>query len=168
MAEAFDAIPQVGVAVVTLGYPRATVKHALNGFGFLAPRVEKQRVLGTLFMTSIFPSLSQAPAGHVILRCLVGGAHDPEAAKLDDAALVEIARAGLEASVGTTGAPVFTHVVRWPRAIPQYVVGHAGRVATIEERGARMGLYATGAALRGVGVNDVVREAKALVERLGA
>jgi hypothetical protein len=47
-------------------------------------------------------------------------------------------------------------------------VGHAGRVACIEERGARIGLYATGASLRGVGVNDVVREAKALVARLPA
>jgi len=68
--------------------------------------------------------------------------------------------------VGASGTPAFTHVVRWPRAIPQYVVGHAGRVTTIEERGARIGLYATGASLRGVGVNDVVREAKALVARL--
>jgi hypothetical protein len=31
-----------------------------------------------------------------------------------------------------------------------------------------MGLYATGAALRGVGVNDVVREAALLVARMPA
>jgi len=168
MAEAFDAIPQVGVAAVSLGYPRAAVKHALDGFGYLAPRIEQQRVLGTLFMTSIFPSLEQAPAGHVVLRCMIGGAHDPEALKLDDAALVAVAAEGLRATVGATGAPAFSHVMRWPRAIPQYTVGHAGRVATVEERGARLGLHATGASLRGVGVNDVVREAKALVARVGA
>jgi oxygen-dependent protoporphyrinogen oxidase len=168
MAEAFDAIPQVGVVAVTLGYPRAAVKHPLVGFGFLAPRIEHERILGTLFMTSIFPSQSQAPPDHVALRVLIGGAHDPAALDLDDAALVEIARVGLHALVGADGAPAFTHVVRWPLAIPQYVTGHAGRVATVEERGARMGLYATGASMRGVGVNDVVREAKALVARLGA
>lgn len=168
MAEAFDAIPQIGVAAVTLGYPRAAVKHALDGFGFLAPRLEKQRLLGTLFMTSIFPSLHQAPSGHVALRCMIGGAHDPEAAELPDAELITIARDGLRATVGAAGEPAYTHVARWKKAIPQYLVGHAGRVSTIEERGARMGLYATGSSLRGVGVNDVVREAKALVARLRA
>jgi oxygen-dependent protoporphyrinogen oxidase len=168
IAEAFEGIPLASIAAVALGYRRADVRHKLDAFGFLAPRAEKQRVLGVIFMTSTFPGLRQAPADHVVLRCLIGGAHDAEAATLAEDALVGIATGGLKAMMGLDAAPVFQHVARWPRAIPQYVVGHAGRVATIEERGARIGLYATGASLRGVGVNDVVREAKALVARLGA
>jgi oxygen-dependent protoporphyrinogen oxidase len=168
IAEAYRAIPQIGIVAVALGYRRADVPHPLDGFGFLVPRRERQRLLGVIFMTSTFPSLHQAPDAHVVLRCLIGGAHDPEAATLPEPELLAIAQEGLRGALGIAAAPVFSHVARWERAIPQYLVGHAERVATIETRGAAIGLYATGASLRGVGVNDVVREAKALVARLPA
>ncbi len=166
MADAYAAIPVNSMAAISLGYPRAQVAHALDGFGFLVPRVEKQRLLGALWMTSTFPEAAIAPREHVMLRCMVGGSLDPEAAQLPDAELLTVARDGLRAILNVTAEPAFTHVVRWKRAIAQYVVGHAGRVATIEERGEPMGLYSTGAALRGVGVNDVIREGKALAARM--
>jgi oxygen-dependent protoporphyrinogen oxidase len=168
VAEAFGAIPQACMVAVALGYRRSDVPHKLDGFGFLAPRLTKLRVLGTIFLTSVFPDLGVAPADHVVLRCMIGGTSDPDAAALSDDALVQVARDGLRTAMGLAAEPVFRHVARWARAIPQYVVGHAGRVACIEERGERIGLYATGASLRGVGVIDVVREAKALVARLPA
>jgi len=43
------------------------------------------------------------------------------------------------------------HVVRWPRAIPQYELGHLERVARIErELDALPGLFMAGNALHGV------------------
>jgi oxygen-dependent protoporphyrinogen oxidase len=166
LADAYGAIPTCGIASVSLGYARPEVAHPLDGFGFLVPRVEGVRLLGALFVTSTFPSLPQAPAGQVLIRCMIGGAHDPQAADLDDQALVEVAREGLSHALGLGATPRFTHVVRWRRGIAQYLIGHRQRVATIEQRGAQLGLYATGAALRGVGVHDVVRDANAVVERL--
>jgi oxygen-dependent protoporphyrinogen oxidase len=62
--------------------------------------------------------------------------------------------------------PVFTHVLTWPRAIAQYTLGHAGRVATVEGRGEPMGLHLVGGALRGVGVNDVIKDAKTVAARI--
>jgi oxygen-dependent protoporphyrinogen oxidase len=168
MADAYAAIPVNSITAVSLGYPRARVTRPLDGFGFLVPRMEGQRLLGVLWMTSFFPEAAQAPRDHVLLRCLIGGTHDPGAAQLADEALVTSARDGLRATMGIDGEPEFTHVVRWKRGIAQYVVGHAGRVATIEERGLAIGISSTGAALHGVGVNDVIRDAKALAQRIPA
>jgi oxygen-dependent protoporphyrinogen oxidase len=48
-----------------------------------------------------------------------------------------------------------------PRGIPQYEVGHAGRLRAIEERLRSLeGLHLTGNAYRGVAVPDVVADAR--------
>jgi oxygen-dependent protoporphyrinogen oxidase len=101
-----------------------------------------------------------------MLRCLFGGTTDPEAVRLGDAELVALSLRELESAVGLLEPPIFQHVLKWPRAIAQYVVGHAARLARIEARGEPRGLYVAGAALRGVGVNDVIRDAGAVAERL--
>ena len=165
-ADAYAAIPSPGVVAVALGYARSDVTHPLDGFGFLVARKERVRLLGSIWMTSTFPTAEQAPAGSVILRCMLGGTHDPGAVDLSDEELVGVARDGLRTAIGLTIAPRFQHVARWRRGIAQYEVGHATRVALIESRGPALGLYHTGAALRGVGVNDVIRDATLLAERL--
>jgi oxygen-dependent protoporphyrinogen oxidase len=167
-ADAFGAIAVAGVVAVALGYARVDVPHKLDGFGFLVPRREHVRLLGSIWMTSTFPKGALAPPDHVLLRCLLGGAHDPAALDLSDEELIAEARAGLRAAIGVTAEPCFSHVARWRRGIAQYEVGHAGRVALIEARCQALGIFPTGAALRGVGVNDVVREATALAERMHA
>lgn len=168
ISDAYRQIREPGIAAVSLGYTAADVGSRLDGFGFLVPRREGVRLLGCLWMTSTFPGAAQAPASHVLLRCMLGGALDPGALDLDDAELVSSARAGLAAVLGLRAAPAFYHVVRWRRGIAQYEVGHAQRVAIIEERGQALGLFCTGAALRGVAVNDVIREATALADRFHA
>jgi oxygen-dependent protoporphyrinogen oxidase len=167
LGDAFDAIPECALAAVSLGFRAADLPHPLDGFGFLVPRREGLRTLGCIFMTSVFPGCAQAPEGHVLLRCLIGGALDPGALALDDTALVTVARDDLARALAIRARPACAHVVRWPRAIAQYTIGHAERVARIDARGQALGVFATGAALRGVGVNDVVRDAAALAERLG-
>jgi oxygen-dependent protoporphyrinogen oxidase len=166
MADTYAAIPTPGVIAVVLGFRRGEVAHPLGGFGFLVPRREKVRLLGSIWMTSTFPAAAQAPDGHVMLRCLFGGANDPHAIDLSDEQLIAEARDGLLRAIGLEAAPRFSYVARWPRGIAQYVQGHAARVERIESRGRAIGLHSTGAALRGVGVNDVIRESTTLVERL--
>jgi oxygen-dependent protoporphyrinogen oxidase len=167
-AEAWSGIPMAGIASVTLGYARDKVPHPLAGFGFLVPRREGVRVLGSIWMTSTFPAAAQAPPGHVLLRCMIGGAQDAAAVALPDEELVAAAREALRATIGLTNSPAFIHVQKWPSGIAQYEVGHARRVALIEERGRAIGLWPTGAGLRGVGVNDVIREARVVADRLTA
>ena len=62
--------------------------------------------------------------------------------------------------MGINAAPDFVRIFRHQRAIPQYVVGHAVRLAAINEQlKAHPGLILTGNAFFGVGLNDCVNAA---------
>ncbi len=117
----FRDIPQPPVASVFMGFRRGDVAHPLDGFGLLTPAVEKRRILGTLFSSTLFPG--RAPAGHVALTTFVGGMRQPEIARLNDRELLETVQGELAALLGVRSAPVITRVHRWPRAIAQYGVG---------------------------------------------
>jgi oxygen-dependent protoporphyrinogen oxidase len=109
------------VASVFLGYRREDVAHPLDGFGVLTPEVEKRRILGTLFSSTLFPG--RAPAGHVALTTFVGGTRQPELARLSDRELTDTVQEELERLLGVRGAPVKVRIQRWPQAITQYTVG---------------------------------------------
>src|SRR5690606_22246324 len=102
LADGFDrelagelrGIPSAPIAVVCLGYDAAGLGHALDGFGFLVPRGEGPRILGALWDSSIYPG--RAPAGRALIRVMIGGATDPEAAALDERTLVDEARRDLQ------------------------------------------------------------------------
>ena len=158
-------IPYAPVDVAFLGYARGDVEHPLDGFGFLVAPGEDLRVLGCLWESSIFPF--RAPDGSVLFRLMLGGARDPQVAGLAPAHVLSLAREALEKSIGLRAEPRLARLVRHPRGIPQYTVGHAARVAaaTAAEQ-AWPGLFLTGNSLRGVGYNDCVREAYAVADRV--
>ena len=68
-------IEYAGVAVVSLGYRKKDVSHALEGFGFLVPRSSGLNDLGTVWNSSLFPG--RAPEGEALLTSFVGGATNP-------------------------------------------------------------------------------------------
>ena len=145
------------IAVVALGY-RAADAPTPDGFGYIAPISLKRDAIGVQWCSSIFPD--RAPPGFVLWRALCGGELRPELVDLDDATLTRRAHAEMRATMKVTGDPVFTQVVRWPRAIPQYHLGHLDRVARVDAAMARLpGLFVTGNAFKGVAMNDVVEQA---------
>jgi oxygen-dependent protoporphyrinogen oxidase len=157
----FAEIPYAAVALVSTGWRRADIAHSLGGFGFLAPRKEGLHVLGVLFPSEIFPG--RAPAGHTVLTAFVGGRTEPEAAAWDDERLMSVILGELRRTVGTSGEPVIREIRRWPRAIPQYEVGH-GRFLDLatEIESSLPGLRVGGNFLRGVSVPDCIRNATLL------
>jgi oxygen-dependent protoporphyrinogen oxidase len=151
--------------VVTLAYPRAAVRHPLDGFGFVVPRAEAPAVLACTFSSVKYPG--RAPAGAVVLRAFLGGARRAGLLAHDDPALVALAEADLRGWLGIDGSPLLTRVARHPAAMPQYEVGHLTRVAAIETRLAALpGLHLVGAAYRGVGIADCVRSGEESAETL--
>jgi len=151
------------VAVVGLGFERAALHTALDGFGFLVPGEEQRRILGSLWTSSIFAH--RAPEGCVLLRTLIGGARNPQLALLPETDLVELARAELRAILGIAAEPVFVQVFQWPRAICQYTVGHRHRLTRLDARlGGLPGLILTGNAYRGVALNDCTHNAVQVAE----
>ena len=98
------------------------------------------------------------------MRAFVGGMLRPHTLDQGDDALVAGVRAALRGLTGITAQPLFVHVWRHPRSMPQFAVGHLDRVAIMEGRAAVLGIVLTGAAYRGVGVPDCVRSGEAAAE----
>ena len=164
LATLLGEIPYASSATVTLGLRRADVAHPLDGFGFVVPRTERRSVFACTFSSVKYPG--RAPEGHVLLRCFVGGALNEGVLESDDSTLIAAAREDVRLALGIAGEPVLARVARWTKAMPQYHVGHAGRVETIEQCAAAFpGLYLAGGAYRGVGIADCVRSGEAAAER---
>lgn len=163
LARALADIPCASLAVVHLGYALEDLPSVPDGFGFLIPRGEGVRTLGTLWSSCIFDH--RAPAGHVLLTSMIGGARDPEAVGLSDTVLLSAVRADLQATMGIETDPRFVRIFRHPRGIPQYTIGHPRRMAIIEGRlAAHPGLHVCGNSYRGISVNACVAEAPLIAE----
>lgn len=163
----FTEIPYAPVAVASLGVRRADVAHPLDGFGFLVPRREGLNILGCLFPSTIFPG--RAPEGHAALAAFVGGRTNPEILARSDKEILAVVREELGRALGLRGEPVFQSLRRWPRAIPQYEIGHGrfvDRAAAIEQE--IPGLSISGNFLHGISVPDCIRNATALADRITA
>ncbi len=153
-------IPYASTATVAFGLRREQVRHPLQGTGFVVPRRERKLLMAGTWVSSKWPQ--RAPDGHVLLRAFVGGATDPAAIQRNDLDLARLAFQELSELLDITDDPMLVRLFRWVRATPQYTVGHAERVAVIEERLARFpGMFVTGSGYRGTGIPDCIADAQA-------
>ncbi len=164
LAARLTGFQRAPAAVLYLGYPAAAVPRAADGFGLLVAQGEAARLLGVVFESTVWPG--RAPAGHVLLRCIYGGARDPGAVGLDDDALVAAARADLARTLGVSAAPTHVELIRWPAGIAQYPVGHRERVAELDGRVRASRMVLAGADYHGVGLNDVIADARRVVREV--
>ena len=125
LASELDGIEYGPICVVHLGYRRREAA-VLIGFGFLAPSQERLRILGAIFISSIFAWRSEE-------HRTLGGARQLELFNLEDGELLATVRADLQRTTGLSEVPCFQKIVRWRRGIPQYNVGHLGRLRRIDE-----------------------------------
>ena len=161
---ALGTIPYPAVVSLALGFRRADVAHPLDGFGCLVPSAEHRRTLGVLFSSTLFDE--RAPEGQVLLTCFLGGVRQPEIAALSTDALVELVQPELAALLGVTGAPTFVERTVWPRAIPQYNVGHDRAAHAADAIEAIVpGLLVDGQFRRGVSVGDCVASGATIAAR---
>jgi protoporphyrinogen/coproporphyrinogen III oxidase len=159
LARLLGEVEHVSPATVSLAYRAADVPRALDGTGYVIPRAEGREALACTFASSKF--LGRAPAGEALFRVFLGGAGRPDVLARPDEALVAAARRELAEMVGVTAEPIDALVTRWPRALPQYHLGHLARVERIERLEAGLpGLALAGNAYRGVGIPDCVRSAE--------
>jgi oxygen-dependent protoporphyrinogen oxidase len=160
-----ESIQTAPLAVVCLGYsaPAVASQCELDGFGFLVPANEGPRILGALWETSIYPN--RAPVGKALLRVMIGGARDRQAATLPDGELLSIVRRDLARTMGLSAVPEFVRIIRHPRGIPQYVRGHLARVHQIDTMlESHPGLYLAGSSYRGVSINSCIAETDRVAE----
>jgi oxygen-dependent protoporphyrinogen oxidase len=146
------------VAVLSAGYRREQFQQSPDGFGFLVPRGEGLRVLGTVFNSSLFAG--RAPEGMVCLTSFAGGATDTNLFKFGDDEITETICAEVARVLGVTGKPVTTNLQRYSRALPQYNLGHTQVVKSLESLIATIpGLFLTGNYLSGPSIGACVEQA---------
>jgi oxygen-dependent protoporphyrinogen oxidase len=167
LAHLLDGIPYASSATVTLGWRRADIAHPLDGFGFVVPQIERRPVIACTFSSVKYAG--RAPEGFALLRAFMGGALNEAILQGNDETLTRVARAELGELLKVTAPPLFSRVSRYPKAMPQYHVGHLARVEAIEGcLRAHPGLELVGGAYRGVGISDCVRSGEEAAARLFA
>jgi oxygen-dependent protoporphyrinogen oxidase len=154
-SELLASIPHSGSAIWTFGYRAEDVPRPLDAFGFLVPKRERNVVMACTWVATKWPG--RVPSELAVLRCF---STDPNAGE-------EAMREDLRQLMGIAAEPVFALHNRWPDSMPQYTVGHAGRVAEMEARIATIpGLHFAGNAWHGIGIPDCVRDARRVAERI--
>lgn len=167
VATLLDGIVIAPAVTVHLAYRRQDVAHPLAGHGFLVPRGEGLRCAACSFVSTKFPA--RAPGGHVLFRAAYGGVRDPDAVRMEEGDLARLAHQELSRPLGIGGDPLIARVYRWPAATPQMEVGHFDLVARIQQRMAALpGLYLAGGGLKGVGLPDVIGEARSVAATVAA
>jgi len=163
LAQALNTIAYSSAMTVSLGYDTKALEQLPHGFGFLVPHKEGRRLLACTFVHGKFSH--RAPPGRALLRCFLGGSHDPEVLSLSDKETVDLCRRELRGILNLNTEPSFYRVYRWPHSMPQYEVGHSQRVDSIlRQLENHPGLFVAGSAYSGVGISDCIRTGKAAAE----
>ena len=162
LAAGLRRIRYVTTGTVSLAYAKSAIGAPLDGYGLVIPRTERRRINAVTISSAKFRH--RAPDDAVLLRVFVGGSRSPAVAELDDAPLLELARAELRDILGIQAQPLWSRIYRWPRSNPQYDVGHLDRIDVLEAL-CPAGLYLAGSAYRGVGIPDCARQGRAAAER---
>ncbi len=152
--------------VVALGFLDAQHLSLPPGFGFLVPPAPGLHLLACTFVDQKFDS--RVPTNGRLLRAYFGsGAAEALLSATGDsndadAQLAALAIAGLTRILGPLPTPDLTLVRRWPHSLPQYTVGHLTRMSALDRRIAALpGLTLLGNGYRGVGLPDLIRDARA-------
>ena len=155
LATGLRQIRYVSTGTVSLAYRRADVGTLMDGYGVVIPRTEGRRINAITISSSKFAH--RAPDDSVLLRVFVGGSRNPDVMDLEDTALLALVQAELRTVLGLQATPLFSRIYRWPRANPQYDVGHLEHMNALE-RLCPPGLLLSGSAYRGVGIPDCAHQ----------
>lgn len=157
LAAAHAAIPYASSAIVTLAFRQADLNQPPEGYGYVIPRIANSDVLACTWSSNKWQG--RAPSGMLLLRVYLGRYGRRDVTQLPDAELLSMARQEIHETLGIDAISVLHRIYRWPLSMPQYLLGHLARLAQIEERLAHHpGLFLAGAAYRGVGIPDCIRE----------
>ena len=165
LAAVLRSIPYVSTATVSLAYPRADLPRPLDGYGYVIPRREGHRALACTWTSTKFPH--RAPEGHALLRVFIGRAGQEASIPWEREALLAIAREELRQTLGITAEPQVSRVFIWPRAMPQYNLGHPEKLAQIDALLSDLpGLALAGNGYRGIGIPDCIHSGEVAAEQV--
>ncbi|QDV21947.1 protoporphyrinogen oxidase [Aureliella helgolandensis] len=156
-AELLDQVPYASSVVAALVVNRADITRRMDGFGMIVPSREGRVTLAISYSSEKYAG--RTPKDEILLRVFMGGALHPQMIEKSDAELEKIAATELREILGWTGRlPNWQAIIRWNKAMPQYLVGHVERMQQLNQV---LESYPTlrlcGAAYQGVGIPQCVR-----------
>lgn len=152
-------------AIVVTGHSLTDVKHPVESFGLVIPHAENRRILATSFLSRKFDD--RAPEGKICIRSFVGGAMQPEEFARSDEEIISTVLSELHEILGVTGTPDFAIVARYPKAMPQFHVGHLQKAEAILHAAEEIPRFAlAGNYLEGVGVPDCIKSGETAADQL--
>ena len=161
--EAADLMQMDATSSVIAAFCFPTPLDLPPGFGFLVPPGPQSRLLACTFTPQKFPH--RVPPGAGMLRAFFGSAAAGRMIESTNDEIAAIARHELARILGPLPDPILTVIRRWPRSLPQYAVGHLDRMAALDARIRAHGtLWLLGNGYRGVGLPDLIRDARAAAQ----
>lgn len=168
-ASAWAELPYASTAVVTLVVRDART----TGSGLLVPPGGLPTIKALTHSSTKWAWVAQAASqrwgrGVSVVRASVGRVGEEQLLQLPDEALLQRTFAEAQQLPGWSRSHLVTgHVTRWGGALPQYLVGHTGRVAELRSALAdRPGLAVCGAALDGVGIAACLASAQQAADKI--
>lgn len=151
--------------VVAFGFPDATEFSVPPGFGFLVPQGPESLLMACTFMDQKFAD--RVPQNGRLVRAFFGGKPAERLMRCGNDETATVARLELAHILGPLPEPQVTVVRRWPNSLPQYAVGHLDRMMELENRVRKLGkLWLLGNGYRGVGLPDLIRDARAVARQV--
>lgn len=160
-AAMLGAIPHASVAMVTLAFRDEDLARPLDGSGHLVPKPAQRSMTACSWASTKWAHWKRP--GQSVLRASLGRYGNEAAAHGSDDELTFRAVSDLSEPLGVRGEPTEVRITRWEKAFPQHTPGHLDRVAAVEAalRRDAPGLWAVGAAHRGVGIPACIRQGRA-------
>ncbi len=162
-ADLLGAIDYASVALVTFAFDQTPV--GLRGSGVLIPPTAGLAVKAVTYSSQKW---AWQAGPRTMIRASVGRFRDQRALDASDADLSEQVLADLRQLPGVQlPPPVATEVTRWPRALPQYAVGHSALIAEVHREVELRGrIAAAGAYDQGVGIPACIASGRAAARKV--
>jgi oxygen-dependent protoporphyrinogen oxidase len=153
------------VLVLYLGYNKADIGQALDGFGFLIPSKENKSFLGAIWSSVIFPNRANENTASFTL--FIGGARSPGFVNENEETVISNAKAEFEELMKINGKPIYAKKRFWPKAIPQYSLGYVEHENYFDHFEIdNKGIFLSGNYRGGISVGDCIQNAEKVAEKI--
>ncbi|MGH2776922.1 MAG: protoporphyrinogen oxidase [Actinomycetota bacterium] len=159
-------IDYASVATACFIWPPGSVDVPRDASGLLVPSREGRTLAAATWFSQKWAHLAP-PDGRIVVKAFAGRAAGDAEAGLSDDRLLTALLDDLTDAIDVSARPLGAHITRWPRALPQYAVGHLDRIERIEGAlRSTPGILVAGAAYGGTGISDTVKSAQAAADRI--
>lgn len=161
----FQNLETASLSVIHLGFQSKILDR--EGFGYLIPSSQGEKILGVIFDSSVFPQQNLHDI-ETRMTVMMGGALHPDHHMTDKEERLAQALTGIQKHLGISAKPTYKNVIQYTQAIPQFTVGHQGRVAAFREVTKQKYPQVTflGNYLDGVSISDCIAGAESASHQL--